>query len=314
MTHVVVTGAQGFVGQALVRRLLADGLNGEPVGRLTLMDLSFDAPHADARVAQVAGSIADAAVRAQAYATPVDAVFHLASIPGGAAEKNYALGRAINLDATLGLLEDLRGQPRPPRFVFASTVAVYGEQLPTHVDEQTLPAPALSYGAHKLMGETLVADASRLGWVQGCSLRLPGVVARPGDSAGMMSAFMSRLFWCLAAGQPLTVPVSPEGVAWWISVGACVDNLLHAACVDHARLNARRSYQMPVLRLSMAQVVDALVARFGADRRALVRYAPDPLIERLFAAYPPLATPQAEALGLAHDGTVDQLITRAMAD
>lgn len=314
MSHVVVTGAQGFVGQALVKRLLADGLGARPVSRLTLMDVRFDATHPDPRVVQLAGSIADAAVRMQAYATPVDAVFHLASIPGGAAEKNYTLGRSINLDATLGLLEDLRSQHKPPRFVFASTVAVYGEQLPPQVDESTLPAPALSYGAHKLMGEYLVADASRLGWVQGCSLRLPGVVARPGDGAGMMSAFMSQLFWRLAAGQPLTVPVSPEGVAWWISVGACVDNLLHAASVDPARFHARRSYQMPVLRLTVAEVVEALVLRFGADRKALVTYAPEPLIERLFAAYPPLATPQAEALGLAHDGSVDQLITRAMAD
>ncbi|HSV52360.1 MAG TPA: NAD-dependent epimerase/dehydratase family protein [Burkholderiaceae bacterium] len=317
MSHVVVTGAQGFVGQALVRRLLADGLAGRRLERLTLMDLTFDAPPIDDRIVHVAGSIADEEVRAAAYAQPVDAVFHLASIPGGAAEKNYALGRAINLDATLGLLEDLRGQPQAgesaPRFVFASTVAVYGETLPALVDEQTLPAPALSYGAHKLMGEYLVADASRLDWVQGCSLRLPGVVARPGEGAGMMSAFMSQLFWKLAAGQPLTVPVSPQGVAWWISVGACVDNLLHAATVNPARLNARRSYQMPVLRLSVAEVVEALAARFGDDRRALVTYAPDPFIERLFAAYPPLVTPQAEAFGLTHDGTVDQLITRALA-
>jgi nucleoside-diphosphate-sugar epimerase len=312
MGHVVVTGAQGFVGQALVNRLLANGLNGQTLSRLTLMDVRFDTAHPDARVVQLAGSIADATVRARAYALPVDAVFHLASIPGGAAEKNYALGRSINLDATLGLLEDLRGQATPPRFVFASTVAVYGEQLPLQVGEQTLPAPALSYGAHKLMGEYLVADASRLGWVQGCSLRLPGVVARPGDGTGMMSAFMSQLFWKLAAGQALTVPVSPEGVAWWISVGACIDNLLHAATVDPARFNARRSYQMPVLRLTVAEVVNALALRFGADRKALVTYQPDPFIEKLFAAYPPLATPHAETLGFTHDGTVAQLITRSM--
>jgi nucleoside-diphosphate-sugar epimerase len=314
MTHVVVTGAQGFVGQSLVKRLLTHGLGTQPVSRLTLMDVRFDTAHSDPRVVQLAGSIADEEVRATGYATAVDAVFHLASIPGGAAEKNYALGRAINLDATLGLLEDLRGQQKPPRFVFASTVAVYGEDLPAAVDEATLPNPGLSYGAHKLAGEYLVADATRRGWVQGCSLRLPGVVARPGDGAGMMSAFMSQLFWCLAANQQITVPVSPEGVAWWISVGTCVDNLLHAACVDPARFHARRSYQMPVLRLTVRELVDALAARFGADRKALVRYAPDPFIEKLFAAYPPLATPEAESLGLRHDGNIEQLITRAMAD
>lgn len=312
MTHIVVTGAQGFVGQALVKRLLNAGFDGCAVSRLTLLDLHFDTAASDARVVQLSGSIADPALRAQAYADPVDAVFHLASIPGGAAEKNYALGRSINLDATLGLLEDLRMQARPPRFVFASTIAVYGEQLPATVDEATLPAPALTYGTHKLIGEALVADASRLGWVQGCSLRLPGVVARPGDGAGMMSAFMSQLFWKLAAGEALSVPVSADGVAWWISVGACVDNLLRAATVEPGRFNARRVYQMPVLRLTVGEVVEALAARFGTDRKALVRYAPDPFIERLFASYPPLLTPEAETLGLRHDGNVDDLITGAM--
>jgi nucleoside-diphosphate-sugar epimerase len=318
MSHVVVTGAEGFVGQVLVKRLLADGLNGQPLSCLTLVDVGFAAPAADARVRQVAGSIADAAVRAPAYAGTgngtVDAVFHLASVPGGAAEKNYGLGRSINLDATLGLLEDLQGQAVAPRFVFASTIAVYGEHLPPEVDEQTLPNPGLSYGAHKLAGEYLVADATRRGWVQGCSLRLPGVVARPGEGVGLMSAFMSLLFWKLAAGQPLTVPVSADGVAWWISVGACVDNLLFAATVDAAALNPRRSYQMPVLRFTVGDLVDALAVRYGDDRRALVSYAPEPFIQKLFAAYPPLHTPQALALGLRHDGDIAALISRAMAD
>ncbi|WP_028311738.1 NAD-dependent epimerase/dehydratase family protein [Derxia gummosa] len=316
MSHVIVTGAEGFVGRALVARLLADGLGGRRVGKLTLLDIGFAASAEDARVMQLPGSIADPALRRAAYGERVDAVFHLASIPGGAAEKNYELGRAINLDATLGLLEDLRGVRAggggAPRFVFASTIAVYGEHLPPKVDETTLPDPGLSYGAHKLAGEYLVADASRKGWIEGCSLRLPGVVARPGEGTGMLSAFMSLLFWRLAAGEPLTVPVSPEGVAWWISVGRCVDNLLHAACVDPAALDARRSYQMPVRRHSVAELVETLTARFGADRRDLVTYAPDPFIERLFARYPPLRTPRAEALGFGADASIDELITRAM--
>lgn len=313
MSHILVTGAQGFVGQALVQRLLAEGLDGRPVARLTALDLAFAAPPADSRVCQVAGSIADPALLREACAQPLDAVFHLASVPGGAAEKNYELGRGINLEATLGLLEALRDQPRPPRFVFASSVAVYGADLPQYVDAQTQAAPGLTYGAHKLIGEILVADASRRGWVVGCSLRVPGVVARPGDGAGLISAYMSRLFWCLAAGEPITVPVGPHGTSWWISVGACVDNLLLAATLPAERLNPQRCYQMPAAWLSVAEVVDALAQRFGPQYRDLVRYAPDPQVERLFAAYPELDTHDAEALGFAHDGSAERLVERAIA-
>jgi D-erythronate 2-dehydrogenase len=308
---VLVTGAGGFIGQVLVRRLLRDGLGGQPIGRLVAVDLSLRELPGDARVQRVEGSIADPDVREHALAAPVQTVFHLASVPGGAAEKDPDLGRRVNLEATLQLLDRLRAQGNAPRFVFSSTIAVYGESLPERVDEDTAVAPALSYGAHKLASEILIADAARRGWVQACSLRLPGVVARPGDGAGLVSAFMSQLFWRLRAGEPIVLPVSAEGAAWWISAGACVDNLLHAARLDTAALGPRRVVQMPALHLRMIDVVDALARAHGADRRTLVRYEPQTMVQRLFASFPPLDTPRALALGFRHDGSADMLVRRA---
>jgi D-erythronate 2-dehydrogenase len=309
--RVVVTGAGGFIGRVLVRRLLDDGLDGRPVDHVVAADLALDGLPRDPRLQAVAGSIADLGVLEHALAEPVQAVFHLASVPGGTAEKDPDLGRRVNLDATLRLLDLLRPQASTPRLVFASTVAVYGEALPASVDENTPAMPAMSYGAHKLACEILIADAARRGWVQACSLRLPGVVARPGRGAGMISAFMSQLFWKLQAGEPIVLPVTADGSAWWISVGACVDNLLHAACVDTQVLGVRRVVQMPALHLAMTEVVEALARAQGADRRSLVSYEPQPLVQKLFASYPPLHTPRAEVLGFRHDGSVDALARRA---
>ena len=310
-TRVLVTGAGGFVGRVLVQRLLNDGLGGRPVDQVVAADLTLQGLPNDPRLRAVAGSIAETGLLERALIEPVDAVFHLASVPGGAAEKNPDLGRRVNLDATLNLLDMLRAQGSAPRLVFASTVAVYGEAFPALVDENTPCAPAMSYGAQKLASEILIADAGRRGWVQACSLRLPGVVARPGDGAGLISAFMSQLFWKLRAGEPIVLPVSADGTAWWISVSACVDNLLHAACMDTSALGARRVVQMPALRLAMTEVVEALARAHGADRHALVRYEPQAMVQRLFASYPPLHTPRAEALGFKHDGGVDVLVLRA---
>lgn len=308
---MLVTGAGGFIGRVLVQRLLQDGLDGQTVGRLVVADLNLSDLPNDPRLQPVPGSIADPEVLALALAEPVDTVFHLASLPGGAAEKDPDLGRRVNLEATLHLLELLRKQPQAAQLVFTSTVAVYGESLPDVVDELTPTAPAMSYGAHKLASEILIADAARRGWVHACSLRLPGVVARPGQGEGLISAFMSQLFWKLRAGQAVVLPVSADGAAWWISVGACVDNLLHGACMDTRRLGARRMVQMPALHLTMAEVVQAIARAEGPACRDLVRYEPQPAVQRLFASYPPLQTPTALALGFRHDGSADGLTMRA---
>lgn len=308
--RILVTGANGFVGKALVSRLLDKGLDGRRVEAIGLMDIGFEDGATDPRVQRHQGSIADDGLLDQVFAQPYDVVFHLASIPGGAAERNFELGLEVNLHGTVALLERSRRQAHAPVFVFASTIAVYGH-MGDKVDDATPLAPHLSYGAHKLAGEILVKDYSRRGWIDGRILRLPGIVARPPVPNGLLSAFMSDIFWRLAAGERFTCPVSAQAVAWWMSVGCCVDNFLHAAALAPARVAERRDYTLPVLRLTIAELVEGLAQVYGADRRDLIAYEPNEALEAAFGRQPPLDASAAEAIGFRNDGSIGQLIRNA---
>ncbi|MFW3897296.1 NAD-dependent epimerase/dehydratase family protein [Pseudomonas bharatica] len=311
--RVMVTGAGGFLGRRLVRRLLAAGqLRGRRIEALILLDQQLDGFAEDPRLRHLAGSITDPALLRRGLADGVDVIFHLVSIAGGAAEENYALGRQVNLLASLQLLELLRNAQRPPVLVYASSVAVYGADLPLRMDEQQPTRPALSYGAHKVMIEQQLGDLARRGEVDSRALRLPGIVARPGDGAGLRSAFMSELLQRFAAGQRYTCPVSPQATAWWMSAACCVDNLLHAAEFELHADAPCRVWQLPVLHLSIAAVVDALAQVFGEERRSLIDYQPDPALEALFGRFPPMRTPLARQRGFQHDGTARALVRQAL--
>lgn len=313
---VLVTGAAGYIGATLVRLLLETAkVAGQPLAQLALVDRSRPAAD-DPRVTAIEGDLADEGVLQRIAAFAPDVTFHLAAVPGGASEADYRLGRSINLQATLALFETLADLPaaRPPVVVYASTIAVYGTTLPEIVTPTTPLRPPITYGAHKLACEILLADFSRRGRLDGRSLRLPGIVARPGSSGpGLASAFMSDLLRKLAAGESYTCPVSPEATAWWMSAQRCAENLLHAAGMDVRAADPARAWPLPVLRLSIAQLVDTLASLYGEERRSLLHYAPQPALEAVYGRYPVLDDTASRALGLRDDGSPEDLVRRALA-
>ena len=310
--NVLVTGAGGFVGTALVQRLLSVNTPLGSIGRLVLVDQRFASVPVDPRVHAIEGDFGDTRVLREALQTDADLIFHLASVPGGLAEREFEVGMRVNLHAMLALLEAVRRQGSRPRFVFASTIGVYGVPLPDLVDENTPAEPTMSYGVKKRIGELLIADYSRRGFVEGLSLRLPGIVARLPQPSGLLSAFLSDSIRTLAAGGTFTFPVEADGTSWWMSRSCIVGNLLHAASMDAARLKSQRVWLLPVLHASMREIVAALARVHGNHVLQNVRYEPDVHLQAQFASYPPLQCPRALAAGFRHDGTIESLVQRAL--
>lgn len=301
--RIVVTGAAGSLGSALIGALSARS----PDEDITAIDVAPDHTHrATGPVVWISGSLDDPGVLDRARLDEVDIVFHLASVPGGLAERERTLGRRINLDATLGLFDRLAASGKRPRVVYASSVAVYGEMNGSPIGSNSPIRPTSTYGAHKRMAEIALADFSRRGELSGIAIRFPGLIARPGPATG--SAFMSELPRAYAAGEPYVCPVSPHATAWWMSARCAVRNLVWAASID-----ASGDIQLPALRLSVAEVVDALERTFGPARRALITFEPDARTEALFGRYPGLSTAREEASGFAEDGTTERLLKEGLA-
>jgi naringenin degradation protein FdeJ len=312
--NVLVTGADGFIGRKLVARLLSGAMDapGRSLARLTLLDPRFSGPAPDRRVTLVEGDLsAEQPLRGATEAAP-DFVFHLASIPGGAATKNFELGMRVNLLGTVALLEALRKLGGKARIVFASTIGVYGVPMPEVIDEDTLPEPSMSYGAHKLIGEVLMSDYSLRGFIDARTLRLPGIVSRPPQPSGMLSAFMSDMIRELWAGREFTCPVGAEGRAWWMSRPCVVDNLLHAASLAPEIAASRRAWPLPVMHASMEDIVAAIARRRGDDVSRKVTYQRNDTLQAQFASMPALRCPKALAAGFRNDGTLESLVERAL--
>jgi len=320
MSDILIFGAGGMVGQKLVDRLKALGIDGETRHDLTLHDIAFPA---STRIAnkQVVGDVSDADQIRKLVAERPAIIFNLAAIVSGEAEENFAKGWEINMFSMLHLLQAIRdehlatGGRYTPRLVFTSSIAVFGGPFPDAIDDEFLAAPQTSYGAQKLTCETLLSDFSRKGYVDGISLRLPTVCVRPGKPNKAASGFFSGIIREPLNGQMAVLPVKDSVRHWHATPRSAAGFLTHAAALDTALLGNRRALNLPGLSCTVAEQIEALRDIAGQAAVDRIVYRPDPNIQKIVAGWPRNFNPErALSLGFTAENSFREIIETYIAE
>ncbi len=317
--QITILGAAGFLGRKIARHLAVHGrLGSNDVTGLVAFDF-VDAPRwldADFPVTRLAGDIAE--LPPDAVPTGTDVIFHLAAVVSAQAEADYELGMRVNLHGTEALIAACRrvaaARGKPPRVVFTSSVATFSGGQDARLLDDARQVPANSYGAEKAAAELLLADASRRGFVDAVSLRLPTIIVRPGRPNRAASSFLSAIIREPLLGLETELPVGEAFAAWVASPRRAVDWLLHAATMETGQMGIDRSVNMPGISATVAHMLQALdEVRPGASR--LVRHAPDAAIASIVESWPAAFEPmRARTLGFSpHEPLVD-LVRAFVAD
>jgi D-erythronate 2-dehydrogenase len=315
--HVVITGGAGFLGRRLTERLLSrgnlkgpDGI-GHAVERITLVDVTAPPLAVDPRIVYLAGDVANPALLERALDRSATTIFHLAAIVSGMAEADFDLGMRVNVDASRALFDLCRTLGHRPRVVFASSVAVYGGELPVIVADRTALQPQSSYGTQKAIVELLLNDYTRRGFIDGRVLRLPTISVRPGRPNAAASSFASGIVREPLNGEEAICPVPAETRLWLLSPATAIECLIAVHEVTADSLGQNRIVNAPGLSVTAGEMVAALERIAGPSVAARVRWERDPRIERIVASWPGAwDTSRARALGLPADDTFDAVVRR----
>jgi D-erythronate 2-dehydrogenase len=335
MTTVLVTGGAGFLGARLARQLLATGALAvaggppEPVTRLIIVDRAPVPADlvADRRVMQISGDLSELlepgdgpnALADTGALAGTDVIFHLAAAVSAECEADFDLGMRANLRATELLLSSCRGLGTCPVVVFASSLAVFGSSaehpLPRVVDDQTMPNPQSSYGVQKVIGEQLLADYTRKGFLRGRAVRLMTVSVRPGRPNAAASGFLSGIIREPLAGQRAICPVDPQTEVALASPARAIDSLLCAATSAEAAWGGRSPVNLPALTVTVADMAAALERIAGPQASALIDWVPDPAVAAIVTSWPArFLAERAARLGLRPDPDFDSVIRMYLAE
>lgn len=307
--RILITGGTGFIGSKLAGEILKRGSLVDQTGarrdvkELVLFDqVGPQTAYTDRRVKVETRDLTDRATMRRVLGDRTDSIFHLAAVVSGAAEADLGLGLRVNLDGTRQLLELAAESGRKPKFVFASSLAVYGGPEALSVTDETRPAPQSSYGSQKLMGEILVGDFDRRGLVDGRALRFPTVAIRPGKANAANSSFISAVIREPVAERPTVCPVPGDVPIALISPDRLVDAVIRLHDLPSEVYGRPRSIVLPAIRVNVDEMLDALDEVVGGDARRLVTFRPDPRIEPMVRSWPAEVTSaRATSLGIETD-------------
>ena len=310
-----------MVGRKLTEALVRTSeVGGKAITRLTLADVvAAQVPKTSFAVETLAVDLSAPGVAATLIGKRPDLIFHLAAIVSGEAEADFEKGYRINLDGTRYLLDAIRLEsaksPYLPRLVFTSSIAVFGAPFPEAIGDEFFTTPLTSYGTQKAIGELLLNDYSRKGFVDGVGIRLPTIVVRPGKPNLAASGFFSNILREPLSGQEAVLPVSKDVRHWFASPRAAVGFLLHAATIDASRLGWRRSLNAPGLSATVGDEIEALRRVAGDKAVKLIRDEPNETIIRIVGGWARnFDTKRALSLGFKAESSMDEIIRAHVED
>lgn len=315
--QVLVLGGTGFIGKRLTSRLLQEGelsLNGQApreIKRLVVFDKhGTDQLPNDPRLEIIDGDINDDRLIDNLLKSSYDAIFHLAAIVSGEAERDFDMGMRVNLKASMNILEICRHQNRKPLMVFASSCAVFGGNATRSIiRDDTHTTPQSSYGTQKAITELLINDYSRRGFIDGRVLRLPTIMVRSGKANAANSSFASSMIREPLHGHTTTCPVPDETMIWILSPEAAILNFMFGASLKSDLLGDNRIVTLPGLKTSVSEIKKRLKELKGKEILDLIETSIDEDVYNMVQTWPiDFDTSRALDLGFVKDNSISDVI------
>ncbi len=311
--QIIITGGTGFIGQRLAHELLNSTIDFE---ELILADIIMPPhPDNDKRVICRQLDLSEEGETTKLISGKTAIVFHLAAVVSSHAEKDFDLGWKVNLDITRQLLEACRFQNNNIRFVFASSLAVFGGELPAIVNDNTATTPRSSYGTQKAMGELLVNDYARKKFVDGRVLRLPTICVRPGRPNQAASSFVSSIIREPLNNEQAICPVSPDLSLWLSSPDTIIQNLIHGAQIESSVFGEWRTVNLPGIGVTVQQMMNSLERMTDSSVVNRILFKPDESINKIVSSWPgAIDNSTALQMGFRVDKNFDDFITQFLTD
>ena len=307
--QIIITGGAGFLGQHLAKAILKSELEFE---ELLLADIILPLnPSNDNRVTCRQVDLSQEQAAKNLVTSKTGIVFHLAAVVSSHAEKDFDFGYTVNLDITRLLLEACRYQNAGIKFVFSSSLAVYGGKLPAMVTDTTAVTPRSSYGTQKAMGELLVNDYSRKNFVDGRVLRLPTICIRPGRPNQAASSFVSSIIREPLNGEQAVCPVSPNLALWLSSPDTIIENMIKGAMLEASAFEGWRTVNLQGIGVTVKEMLDSLEGITNRETVDRVQFIPDQGVNNIVSSWPrAIENTRALQLGFKVDNQFDNFITQ----
>jgi nucleoside-diphosphate-sugar epimerase len=187
--------------------------------------------------------------------------------------------------------------------------------LPAEVQDDTALNPKSSYGIQKAIGELLLTDFSRKGFVDGRGLRLPTISVRPGKPNKAASSFASGIIREPLHNEDTVCPVTPETRLWLLSPRQAIENFIWAHDLGGDAFAQNRMLNLPGVNVSVQEMIDALGVVAGQQALERIRWEADATVQRIVGSWPACWNMErALALGFKGDANFESMVRAFVAD